>query len=148
MVTLGNLRLLYGDVVETATIVRSLLAPVATQLSGHPSDLHRRCVLGYGLACFRKPGEAAHDPSLAKLGAFDADDVHADLAPFGAIEAVAVCAPMFYAAPAVVFKDECKRRDRAPSAGGDVDGDVQRGPAARQGAPAPLHATGDDQSRY
>jgi len=101
MVTLGNLRLLYGDVVETATIVRSLLAPVASQLSGQ-SDLHRRCVLGYALGCFRKPGELHSDP--ATFGAFEADNVLADLAPFGAIEAVAVCAPLFYAV--VVFKDE------------------------------------------
>ncbi|KAF8668824.1 hypothetical protein HU200_052024 [Digitaria exilis] len=87
MVTLANLRQLYGDVVETATIVRSLLAPVASQLSGDPSDLHRRCVFGYCLGFFPEP-----------------DDVHADVAPFGAVEAVAVCALMHNAA--IVFRDE------------------------------------------
>nr|CAB3458685.1 unnamed protein product [Digitaria exilis] len=87
MVTLVNLRQLYGDVVETATIVRSLLAPVASQLSSDPSDLHRRCVFGYCLGFFSEP-----------------DDVHADVAPFGAVEAVAVCALMHNAA--IVFRDE------------------------------------------
>ncbi|CAN6219604.1 unnamed protein product [Urochloa humidicola] len=103
MVTLANFRQLYGDVVETATIVRSLLAPVASQLSGDPSVLHRRCVLGYCIGFFREP-----------------DDVHVDVAPFGAVEAVAVCDLMLKAV--VVFRDEASvavalRRQAETSAG-------------------------------
>uniref|UniRef100_K4A1Z0 Uncharacterized protein n=1 Tax=Setaria italica TaxID=4555 RepID=K4A1Z0_SETIT len=95
-VTLANLRQLYGDVVETATIARSLLAPVASQLSGDPSGLHSRCVLGYCLGFFREPG-----------------DVHADAA-------VAVCDLMQKAV--VVFRDEASvavalRRQAETSAG-------------------------------
>uniref|UniRef100_A0A0A8ZEJ9 Uncharacterized protein n=1 Tax=Arundo donax TaxID=35708 RepID=A0A0A8ZEJ9_ARUDO len=74
MVTLANLRRLYGDVVHRASLSRDLLVPLAGQLSGDPASLHRRCVLGQYLGFFRRP-----------------DDVRADLAPFGAIEAVAVC---------------------------------------------------------
>ncbi|OEL35904.1 hypothetical protein BAE44_0003077 [Dichanthelium oligosanthes] len=74
MVTLANLGRLYGNVVERATLSRDLLAPVSAQLSGGPSDLHRRCVLAQCLGFFRQP-----------------DDVRADLAPFGDVEAVAVC---------------------------------------------------------
>ncbi|KAL6841725.1 hypothetical protein ACP4OV_028237 [Aristida adscensionis] len=75
MVTLANLRRLYGDVVERATLARDLLAPAAGRLpAGDPAGLRRRCVLGQRLGMLRRP-----------------DDVRADLAPFGDVEAVAVC---------------------------------------------------------
>lgn len=88
MVSLSNLRELYGEVVETATIARDLLAPVArSRLSGDPRNLHRRCVLGWYMDWPCKPGR-----------------VHADLARFGAIEAVAACRVAFMAV--IVFWDE------------------------------------------
>ncbi|RLN33724.1 hypothetical protein C2845_PM03G13560 [Panicum miliaceum] len=74
MVTLANLDRLYGDVVERATLSRDLLAPAAARLPGDPSGLHCRCVLAQCIGFFRRP-----------------DDVRADLAPLGDVEAVAVC---------------------------------------------------------
>ncbi|PUZ73042.1 hypothetical protein GQ55_2G443000 [Panicum hallii var. hallii] len=76
MVTLTNLGRLYGDVVERATLSRDLLAPTAARLPGDPSGLHSRCVLAQCIGFFRRP-----------------DDVRADLAPLGDVEAVAVCGP-------------------------------------------------------
>ncbi|TVU23134.1 hypothetical protein EJB05_11076, partial [Eragrostis curvula] len=83
MVNPFEIRRLYGDVVETATIVRCLLEPVATQLSGDPSTVHRRCVFG---RCFDRLPDAVRD----------------DLAPFGSVEAVAL-GPL---AGVVVFREE------------------------------------------
>ncbi|TVU23133.1 hypothetical protein EJB05_11077, partial [Eragrostis curvula] len=84
MVSPFEIRHLYGDVVETATIVRCLLEPVAAQLSGDPSTVHRRCVFG---RCLDRLPDAVRD----------------DLAPFGSVEAVAL-GPLFEGV--VVFRDE------------------------------------------
>uniref|UniRef100_A0A0E0AN10 Uncharacterized protein n=1 Tax=Oryza glumipatula TaxID=40148 RepID=A0A0E0AN10_9ORYZ len=35
----------YGAAAAKATLARNILAPVAGRLSGHPSELHRRCIL-------------------------------------------------------------------------------------------------------
>ncbi|KAF0909128.1 hypothetical protein E2562_031631 [Oryza meyeriana var. granulata] len=35
----------YGEAAAKATLARNILAPVASQVRGHPSELHRRCLL-------------------------------------------------------------------------------------------------------
>ncbi|XP_035819561.1 uncharacterized protein [Zea mays] len=86
MVTLENLRRIYGHVVERATLARDLLAPAAGQLSG---NLHSRCILAQQL-----------DLSFPEKD----DDLRADLEKFGAIEAIALCRHLFMAV--IVFRDE------------------------------------------
>ncbi|CAL5084193.1 unnamed protein product [Urochloa decumbens] len=74
------------DVVEKATLSRDLLAPVMTQLSTDSPGLACRCVLVRQLGFFRRP---CH--------------LRAAMAPFGDVEAVAVCRDMHNGV--VVFKD-------------------------------------------
>ncbi|CAL5071643.1 unnamed protein product [Urochloa decumbens] len=74
------------DVVEKATLSRDLLAPVMTQLSTDSPGLACRCVLVRNLGFFRRP---CH--------------LRAAMAPFGDVEAVAVCRDMHNAV--VVFRD-------------------------------------------
>ncbi|GJN33181.1 hypothetical protein PR202_gb21749 [Eleusine coracana subsp. coracana] len=99
-----ELRQKYGDVVDMATMARLLLDPVARKLSGDPSELHRRCVLGRYLEFFSHP-----------------EGVRDDLAPFGHIEAVAVFDLVNMAV--VVFWDESsaaaalQRQAKTPSPG-------------------------------
>ncbi|KAF0933521.1 hypothetical protein E2562_018603 [Oryza meyeriana var. granulata] len=85
MVSLGNLRAMCGEFVERATLARDLLAPIASQLSGYP---YSRCVMTQDLSCI-----------LPKL-----DDLRADMAAFGAIEAIALCVNL--GDGVVVFRDE------------------------------------------
>uniref|UniRef100_A0A0D3GTU6 Uncharacterized protein n=1 Tax=Oryza barthii TaxID=65489 RepID=A0A0D3GTU6_9ORYZ len=42
-----------------ATLARNILAPVAGRLSGHPSELHRRCILLRRLSSSRNTGTTA-----------------------------------------------------------------------------------------
>ncbi|RLM84471.1 hypothetical protein C2845_PM04G28680 [Panicum miliaceum] len=107
MVTLTNLGRLYGDVVERATLSRDLLAPTAARLPEDPSGLHSRCVLAQCIGFFRRP-----------------DDVRADLAPLGDVEAVAVCGLQAPAHRGGRLQDRGQRRRRAPEAGRDADRDL------------------------
>lgn len=110
MVTLANLRSMCGHIVERATLARDLLAPAASRLSGDDpagggGGLHSRCVLAQRLGWSFFP---------------QTDDVRADLEPFGAIEAIALCETA--AAAVVVFRDEASvavtlRRQEETSAG-------------------------------
>ncbi|EEE67638.1 uncharacterized protein [Oryza sativa Japonica Group] len=47
---------LYGAAAAKATLARNILAPVAGRLSGHPSELHRRCILLRRLSSSRNTG--------------------------------------------------------------------------------------------
>uniref|UniRef100_A0A0E0I4D3 Uncharacterized protein n=1 Tax=Oryza nivara TaxID=4536 RepID=A0A0E0I4D3_ORYNI len=47
----------YGAYFARATMARNILAPVAGTLSGHPSELHRRCILVRRLPSCTVPGE-------------------------------------------------------------------------------------------
>lgn len=94
MVTLENLRRMYGHVVERATLARDLLAPAAaaagSQLSGDPASFHSRSILAQRLDLFFPDNGD--------------DDLRADLARFGAIEAIALCRHLGMAV--IVFRDE------------------------------------------
>jgi hypothetical protein len=89
MVTLENLRRMCGHVVERATLARDLLAPAGSQLSGDPASFHSRCILAQRLDLFFPEKD---------------DDLRADLAQFGAIEAIALCRHLDMAV--IVFRDE------------------------------------------
>nr|BAC20667.1 hypothetical protein [Oryza sativa Japonica Group]BAC22348.1 hypothetical protein [Oryza sativa Japonica Group] len=47
----------YGAYFARATMARNILAPVAGTLRGHPSELHRRCILVRRLPSCTVPGE-------------------------------------------------------------------------------------------
>ncbi|KAL6606010.1 hypothetical protein ACP70R_041663 [Stipagrostis hirtigluma subsp. patula] len=83
------MRRVIGDEAANATLARNVLAPVESRLSGggDTSALHRRCVL------FECP------PTRVRI-----EDVCAAMAPFGDIEAVALCGYML--AAVVVFRTE------------------------------------------
>uniref|UniRef100_I1QCF8 Uncharacterized protein n=1 Tax=Oryza glaberrima TaxID=4538 RepID=I1QCF8_ORYGL len=49
----------YGAAAAKATLARNILAPVAGRLSGHPSELHRRCILLRRLSSSRNTGTTA-----------------------------------------------------------------------------------------
>ncbi|XP_002463223.2 uncharacterized protein LOC8063505 [Sorghum bicolor] len=85
---------MYGHVVERATLARDLLAPAAaaagSQLSGDPASFHSRSILAQRLDLFFPDNGD--------------DDLRADLARFGAIEAIALCRHLGMAV--IVFRDE------------------------------------------
>lgn len=88
MLTLRNLRRVYGHVVERATLARDLLAPAASQLPGDLAGLHSRCILASHLDLFPERD----------------DEVRADLEQFGAIEAIAFC--RYLGMALIIFRDE------------------------------------------
>uniref|UniRef100_A0A0E0LNM3 Uncharacterized protein n=1 Tax=Oryza punctata TaxID=4537 RepID=A0A0E0LNM3_ORYPU len=55
--TEATLTSLYGAYFARATMARNILAPVAGTLHGHPSELHRRCILVRCLPSCTVPGD-------------------------------------------------------------------------------------------
>ncbi|XP_040382351.1 uncharacterized protein LOC121055037 [Oryza brachyantha] len=72
-----TLRTYYGEAAAKATLARNILAPVAGRLGGHPSELHRRCML------VRRLYWATGTADLAEL-----------FSAFGRVEAIALSVPM------------------------------------------------------